>query len=460
MRTSWPVWLAVTAVLAACTSATGPTAPSTASGPAASVVIPPTQAEPPQAGVPSIPNVPQAFDGWTGREIDVNQPATLPRMAGESPIAWKLVDRDRDKGRIENGFLYPTAPGGLTLEGQSEGRKGYLHFAVREIQPTGLVGMMGYDPTTAPVALFPRPVIVRDPDMWARFWPGWSRAVHQAGQSSEPFFPGMAPAVDFHTTALLFVDLELPGYVPSRPIVTHVAGSVIHLAMPAGAGEQPVVWPPQDPHLPRVRTYVFAVPTVPKGASVQFDAFPEAGAHPRVVAAEETDTLPFAVPSPGFNPPAGLTDVSYDEARTPIFRVHLPAEKDEFPSRSGREGTLRSMLMVGDRPAWSATATWTSITEQDAWTSPVQTAMEEVEAAAREAGTLAGPTEPVYWNGVTGYRIPRAGRVGGRPMTGATYLTPYEGRLVRFEVTAFSDVPQPERYAALAEAILADWRWR
>jgi hypothetical protein len=118
------------------------------------------------------------------------------------------------------------------------------------------------------------------------------------------------------------------------------------------------------------------------------------------------------------------------------------------------------MLMVGDRTAWTATATWWMLSGQNTWTSPVQEATEAAEAAAREAGTLAGPTEPVYWNGVTGYRVPRAGRIDGRPMTGATYLTDYEGRMVRFEVTAFSDVPQPAPYAELAAAILADWRWR
>jgi hypothetical protein len=452
MRTTWPIGLAATLALAACTAAPGSTA-STASGPSASAVIPSPNVEFPQPGVSPVP---QFFDGWTGSELRVNSPVGLPQVPGGPTVTWRVLDRDREKGRIEGGHLIPTAPGGLTLEGQAGGRKGYIHFAVCEAQPTGVVGQMPYDPTEAPVALFPRPVIVRDPDVWARFWPGWSRVVHQASQTSEAFFPGMAPAVDFHTTALLFVDLQLPGYVPSRPVITHVDGSVIHLAMPSGAGEQPVVGPVHDPHLPRVRTYVFSVPTVPRGATVQFDAFPEAGEHPRVLAAEETDSLPFAVPSPGFNPPAGLTDVSYAEARTPIFRVHLPAEEGEFPRRSGREGTLRSMLMIGDRTAWSATATWTSITEQDAWADPVL----ETEAAAREAGTLAGPSDIVYWNGVTGYRIPRAGHVGGRPMTGATYVTSYEGRRVRFEVTAFSDVPQPERYAELAAAILADWRWR
>lgn len=464
MRSSWPFWLASTAVLAACTAgAVEPTATSTASGPAASVVMPPTQAALPQAGVPGVPAEPRLFDGWDGREIDLNQPAVLPRLANGLPIAWRLVDRDRDKGRIEDGLLYPTAPGGLTVEGQAGGRKGYLHFAVREMPQTGIIGHMAYDPTTAPVALFPRPVIVRDRDTWARFWPGWSRAIAQAArgpspleaQSGEPFVPGDAPSVDFHTTALLFIDLDMPGSVYARPIVTHVSGSVIHLAMPAGAGEQPVVWPSQDPQLPRVRTYVFAVPAVPRGATVQVDAFPEAGEHPRVLSGEETDTLPFANPSSGFTPPAGLTHIRYVDADTPKFRVHLPAEAGETLRQSSREGSLRSVLMDGDRPAWTATITWSVISDAT-W----NTSLEDTEAAAREAGLLPGPPEAVYWNGVTGYKVPRAGRVDGRPMTGATYIVSHKRRGIRFEVTAFSDVPQPARYAALEAAILADWRWR
>jgi hypothetical protein len=388
----------------------------------------------------------------------MNQPAGLPRLADGPPITWKLVDRDRDKGRIEDGYLYPTAPGGLTVEGQADGRKAYMHFAVRKIQPTGGGDLHLPDEGGARVALFPRPVIVRDRDVWARFWAGWSRAVYDAPRPTpepghqpvarEPFSLRSAPEVDFRTSSLLFVDLAMPADYP--PVVTHVKGRVIHLAHPDGAGETPTAWPTHDPETLRTRTFVFRIPAVPEGATVQFDPFPESARHPRLAAGDEATVMPFPVTPLGFVPPAGLEPVRFAEARTNMFRVHLPAADGGLT----REGPIRSVLTDGDRPAWIANVTWAPI--GDGWQDPTAAA----EAAEREAGTLAGPAEPFYWLGVAGHKIPRAGLVDGRPMTGTLYVATYEGQQVRFEVTAFSDVPQPARYAGLEAAILADWRWR
>lgn len=450
MRTRLPLWLAAAALLAAC--APGP-ATSTATGAA---VMPPPPSDLPQSGVSPVP---QLFDGWDGRAIDLNQPAGLPRLADGPAIAWKLVDRDRDKGRIEGGFLYPTAPGGLTVEGQAAGRKAYMHFAVRGVQPTGGGDLYAPLEEGTRVALFPRPVIVRDRDVWARFWAGWSRAVYDAPRPApEPgvqpaargaFFVGSAPLVDFRTSSLLFVDLAMPGDYP--PVVTHVEGRVIHLAHPDGAGETPTAWPTHDPATMKPRTFVFRVPAVPAGATVVFDAFPESARHPRLAAGDEAAEMPFPVAPLGFAPPTALGPVRFSEVSAPMFRVHLPAANGGLR----REAPIRSVLWDGDRPAWIATITWTAI-EGDGWQNPTGAA----EAAEREAGTLAGPAAPFYWLGVAGHKIPRAGAVDGRPMTGALYVATHEGRQIRFQVTAFSDVAQPERYAGIEAAVLANWRWR
>jgi hypothetical protein len=264
----------------------------------------------------------------------------------------------------------------------------------------------------------------------------------------EPFSLRSAPEVDFRTSSLLFVDLAMPADSP--PVVTHVEDRVIHLAHPDGAGETPTAWPTHDPATLKTRTFVFRIPAVPEGATVQFAPFPESARHPRLAAGDEATAMPFPVAPLGFVPPAGLEPVRFAEARTTMFRVHLPAADGGLT----REGPIRSVLTEGDRPAWIANVTWAPI--GDGWQDPTAAA----EAAEREAGTLAGPAEPFYWLGVAGHKIPRAGLVDGRPMTGTLYVATYEGHQVRCEVTAFSDVAQPARYAGLEAAILADWRWR
>jgi hypothetical protein len=462
MRTRLPIWLAAAALLAACSTPLARPAPG--GGPPEYLA--------PSGFVFTDMDALNIHHGLRGTVLPLGEPFSLPIGHSGYGITWRVAARDHERARIiYNQTLYPHVPGGLTLEAHMGGHVTYLHFAV---QAKGMDNGLARTFATLPEASepqFPVPLVVRDRDVWARFWPAWwqrlggvtlvppSPATTPIETPPPPVvaspgsaLPPQVPHVAFQTRSVLFADVDVRSHFYARPVVTHIEGDVVHLAVPDGA------YPP-NPHLPSepptwrgVRPYAFELPKVPAGATLQLAPFPEAQSPSRLTSTLTTYEVPFPVPSAAFTRPPGLDDVRFAELNTGLFRVFWPADPETDLAPGARRGRIHSEVRVGDRPAWTATLSWQPATASD----PVRAA----EAAAREAGWLKSPAEPVYWQGHPGHVLRRQGALDGRPVTGAVYLVTYDDHHLTFELSTYGDVPKAEALAGIEKAVMANWRWR
>lgn len=466
MRTRLPIWLTAAALLAACRAP----------------LALPADEQPPQSFGPyngfvySDEEALYVHHSLRGDVLPVGEPFTLQIGHYGYGITWRVAARDRERARIvDNTTLYPYVPGGLTLEAQSSGYTTFVHFAV---QAKGIGNRLAKTLTTLPEAQgaqFPVPLVVRDRDVWDRFWPVWW---HRLGgitlvppASVAPYetpppaaiaptgsgLPPEVPPVAFQNRSVLFADVDVRSHYSSRPVVTHIEGNVVHLAVPDGAyppapAIEPFMASPEPPTWRGVRPYTFELPKVPAGATLRLAPFPEASAASRLSSTLSTYEVPFPVPSAAFARPPKLDDVRFAEVHAGLFRVFWPADNETQVDASTRSGRIHSEIRVGDRTAWTATVTWQPANGVDL--------LRTAESAEREAGLRKGPAEPYYWQGHPGHVLPRGGTIDGRPVSGAVYLVTYEERHVKLEVTTYDDLPKAEALSGIAPAVLANWRWR
>jgi hypothetical protein len=358
----------------------------------------------------------------------------------------------------------------LTLEATMRGYTTFVHFAV---QAKGMDNGLAKTLATLPEATgaqFPVPLVVRERDVWARLWPVWWQRLGGITlvppPSLEPIqtpppavaasptsaLPPKVPHVAFQSRSVLFADVDVRSHYHSRPVVTHIQGNVVHLAVPDGVYPPDPYTSPEPPTWRGVRPYTFELPKVPAGATLQMAPFPEAQSASRLTSPLTTYEVPFPVPSAAFARPPKLDDVRFAEVQTGLFRVFWPADPETQVEPSARHGRIHSAIRVGDRLAWTATVSWQPATGAD----PVRVA----EAAEHEAGLRKGPAEPFYWQGHPGHVLHRRGKIDGRPVTGAVYLVTYDDHHVKFEVTTYDDLSKAEALAGIEKAVMANWRWR
>lgn len=463
MRTRLPIWLAAAALLAACRA---PLELPVEGGPA--------QSFGPAGFVYSDWEALYVHHHLRGEVLPVGEPFTLQIGHSGYGITWRVATRDQERARIvDNLTLYPYVPGGLTLEATLGGYTTFVHFAV---QAKGMGNRLAKTLATLPEAQgaqFPVPLVVRDRDVWDRFWPVWWHRLggitlvpppSPAPNETPPpaviapagsGLPPEVPPVTFQNRSVLFADVDVRSHYNSRPVVTHIEGDVVHLAVPDGVYPPAPADPyasPEPPTWRGVRPYTFELPKVPAGATLKMAPFPEASAASRLSSTLTTYEAPFPVPSAAFAQPPKLDDVRFAEVHAGLFRVFWPADNETQVDAGTRSGRIHSEMRVGDRPAWTATVTWQPANGTD----PVRAA----ESADREAGLRKGPVEPYYWQGHPGHVLRRAGTIDGRPVSGAVYLTTYEERHVKLEFTTYDDLPKAEALSGIAPAVLANWRWR
>lgn len=242
----------------------------------------------------------------------VGQRFQLPRGIPEDPVIWRIAERDRDHASIDEGWmLVPRAPGALTLLAQAGDGLIWYHLAVLDAPPTADDPREHRSAYPAPGSAFPRPVVVRDEGTWARLWTLWCAAVLPSPTPTESREDCVAEYLGFPRRNALLVDAQIPG---GRFMLTHVAGNVIHFAMPATWVEVASI-PTTSPRIPGSSSspapvlYVFEVPALPPGARVEFARFPEAPGHGWMSEGPEADvTALIHGVVPAFVAPRGVAE--------------------------------------------------------------------------------------------------------------------------------------------------------
>lgn len=258
-----------------------------------------------------------AFRHLRGRVLIVGEAHALEAGTAEAPITWRLVDHDRDRATLaeDAGSLTPLVPGGLTLEAREGDRRAWVHFAVLASRDLD----RAYFSNSAPShPAFPEPVVVRDAATWGRVWAGWVWASRMASWSPPPSAspgepppplipppPAEAPGIAFPDRAVLLVDVQARSAQPTRPVVTHVEGSLIHLAVPDVQFEDTA-----RPERMTTSGCAFDLPAPAAGASVRLAPFAEAPGHAAVSSHGESEA-PFQDASPGPVLPPGQDDVRH-----------------------------------------------------------------------------------------------------------------------------------------------------
>jgi hypothetical protein len=160
----------------------------------------------------------------------------LPSKPGVS-LTWAIAPPDRHKARLEGNRLTPLEPGGLHLIATADGRRVWVFHAV-QANP----GVRAEGGRSAIVArrgsAYPTPMVIQDAATWKRVWeasyiPSDEALATMRSIPTGPPPPPPAPAVDFTQRLLLAADVALMQRGGSSlPVVTHIVGSVVHVATP------------------------------------------------------------------------------------------------------------------------------------------------------------------------------------------------------------------------------------
>lgn len=247
------------------------------------------------AGPATLPEI-DAFKGVEGRALTVGLPLTLPTGWVGEPLTWSIAPRSAGRAEIEDGKLWPLAPGPLVLEVRAGEKLGYVLHAVQPDPPLTRPLAGPYFPQGAHG--FTAPAVASDEadwqTLWARLWgpsgplPSPS-PVNGLTPPTAPPPPPPRPAIAFPGRSVLVVDVDVQAHQASTPVVTSIAGGVVQVVVPdARVPGRP------DPYAPRTalpgepvpdlgpfrgpRSVVFDLPALPPVVTVEVAPFPEAAA--------------------------------------------------------------------------------------------------------------------------------------------------------------------------------------